>query len=175
MNKKAQLDYPIIGLFIFMVALLIFAPIMLKIFRSVQEPISANLGNLSDQGGGQAQANFNGVMNTAVNFWDKVIVFAFFIAVVLMFISAIFIDTNPFFVVLYIFISMILVIFAPDIIGALDPIYNSSGFIVEVGLLPFTNFLRVHYAEVLIGLIVITGIIIYGKTALFASQGGSRR
>lgn len=171
MNKKGQIEYPIITFFVLVFGLLLLAPIMMKIFISIKDPISSNLGNLTS-GGTLAKQNFDKVMNTAVNMWDKVIIFCFAIGIIILIISAILIDTNPIFVILYIFISFMFVLFAPNIIDSLDAIYNSAQFTTEVSYLPFVDSLRTHFIEWLIGIMVLTGIIIYGKIALF--KGGSR-
>ena len=164
LNKKAQIDYPIITWVILVFGLMLLAPVFLKIFTSIQTPLSTQLGNITN-GGAVAQANFNSVMNTTVNFWDKVILFAFILATLLLLISAFFIDTSPFWIILYLFISFMLVLFAPDIIGALDNIYNSAQFTTEVARLTFIDSLRTNFGAILVGVIVLSGIIIYGKLA----------
>lgn len=175
MKKKGQLDYPVITFFVIVLGLLILAPIMLKIFISVRDPISAQFGNMSTKGGTLAQTNFNAVMNTAVNFWDKVIISAFFLALILLVISSLFIDTHPLWVVLYIFISLMLVLFAPDIVDSLSAIYDSPTFVQEVSYLTFMDSLRTHFGEFLVGVMVFTGILIYGKIRFFGNGGGQRR
>lgn len=177
MFKKGQLDFPLISFIVLIFGLLLIAPIMLKIFTSIQAPMSNSLGNLTDKGGDIAQANFNHVMNIGITWWDKVIIAAFFLSIILLVISSILIDTHPVWSILYIIIAFMLVIFAPDIIGSLDNIYNSQTFATEVNYLSFMNSLRVHFAEFLVGLIVFTGIIMYGKIAFFRSgnTGGARR
>lgn len=168
--NKGQIDYPIIAFFVLVFGLILLAPIMLKVFNSIQTPMSTQLGNLSGKGGEIAQANYNKIMNTAVNFWDKVIIFAFFIGVILLVVSAIFTQASPFFIILYIIMSFLLVLFAPDIIGSLDNIYNSATFAQESTQLSFINTLRTYFGEFLVGIIVLTGIIIFGKSAV----GGRR-
>ncbi len=170
-NKKGQIDYPIITWVVIVLSLMILAPIMLKIFNSIQAPMSSSLGNITN-GGAVASANFNGVMNTAVGFWDKVVLSAFILATLLLLISAFLIDTNPFWLILYIFISFMLILFAGDIIGSLDNIYNSSAFATESASLAFIGSLRANFGLILTGIMVITGIIIYGKIAL---TGGGRK
>ena len=169
MNKRAQIDYPIVTWIVIVFSLFLLAPIMLKIFNSIQDPISVQLGNLS----GPAQNNFNGVMNTAVNMWDKVILMAFIFSTLLLFISAFLIDSHPFWLILYIVISFFVIIFAPDIIASLDAIYNSGDFAAESANLVFINTLRTNFGIILTGIMLITGIIIYGKIA-FTSGGGRR-
>lgn len=172
MNKKAQLDNPVLIIAVIIIALVILGPIFLKIIRSIQSPVSASLGNITT-GGVVAQANFDYVMNAGIRFWDKVLTAAFVLAVLLLIVSSFLVDAHPFFIGLYILMDMFLILFAPGIVGAFDAIYDSPQFAQEVALLPFINVLRTHYAEFLVGLMVLTGVIIYGKYALFG--GGQKR
>lgn len=174
-NKKGQLDNPLIAFAVLMIGLLIIAPIMLKVMRSAQAPISSSLGNLTGQGGEIAQGNFDAVLVTGINFWDKVVVAAFILAVILLLVSAFLVDAHPFFIVLYIFMNFMLILFAPNIIGAVDNIYDSPQFAQETAMLSFMDTIRTHYAEFLVGMMVLTGIIIYGKIVLFGRGGNGRR
>lgn len=170
MNSKGQIAFPLITFVILVFGLFFIAPIMLKLFHEVQDPVNRAL-NQTMQGNLVAQENFNSVIQVGINFWDKVIVMAFILAIVLLLISAFLIDTHPFWVILYIFLSFMLVLFSPDIMGALDKIYTMDAFVEPVANLVWVNLLRVHFAEFLVGLIVITGIIIYGKIFIFRNQG----
>jgi len=171
MNKKAQIDFPVITFVFVIFGLLLIAPIILKIFYTTQNTISPQLGNLT--GGAVAQTNFNAVMNVATTFWDKVIIFAFISAVITLFISAFLIDSSPFWLILYIIIALMVILFAPNIIDSLGNIYDSAQFAQESNALSFVGTLRTYFAEFLVGIIVMTGIIIYGKIAFF-SNGGRR-
>jgi len=173
MNKLGQFDNPVIMFAIIVIGLLLIAPIGLKIMRSIQAPMSTALGNVSN-GGQVAQTNFNKVINTGINFWDKVIVSLFVLAIILLFVSAFLVDAHPFFILLYVLLNLFLILFAPNIIEAVDKIYDSSTFAQETTMLVFMNTIRLHYVGFLIGIMVITGIIIYGKIALFGG-GGNRR
>jgi len=172
MNNKGQLDYPIIVFAVLVIGLLMFAPIMLKIFTSINAGVGAGLGNVTS--GGPAATNFGEVMNTAINFWDKVVISAFVIAIILLLVSSFFIDAHPFFIFLYVFVSFMLILFTPNIISAVDNIYDSATFAQEIALLSFMDTLRSNFAIFLVGIMVLTGIIIYGKIALF-SGGNNRR
>jgi len=175
MNKKGQLDNPIIIFAVIVIGLLLIAPIGLKILRSVQAPMSNALGNVSGGAGTIGQTNFNVVMNTGINFWDKVIVAAFAFAVLLLLISAFLVDAHPIFIIIYILMNVFVILFAPNIIQAVDNIYDSASFAGEVSYLTFLDTIRTHYAEFLVGMMVLTGIIIYGKLVLFSNSGGGRR
>lgn len=175
MNKKGQLelDYPIITFGMVILGLIIFAPIALKMFNSIQVQMANELGNQS--GGDVAKANFNAVMLPLINFWDKIMIVAFVIAIIMLFITSFFIDTHPIFLILYIIMSFLLIIFAPNIIQAADTIYANAQFSSEVTSLSFMNTIRNYYVEFLVGIMIITGIIIYGKIAWFGNSGGGRR
>lgn len=169
-NKTGQLDYPVIAWLILVFGLLLLAPIILKVFNSVKTPFSQSLGNITN-GGIVAQTNFNHVIDTAVNFWDKVILAAFILSTLILFISAFLIDSHPFWIILYVFISFMLILFAPDIIGSLDNLYNNANFALETSQLSFIGAIRNNFGIILTSIMMITGIIIYGKIAL----GGKTR
>ena len=108
-TKKAQFEFPIIGFVAVIFGVFIVAIVILKIFSVIQGPLGNQLGNQS--GGSIAVANMNAVLGPAINLWDKVIVAAFVFSVLFLFISAFFIDSHPFWLVLYIFVAFFLVIF----------------------------------------------------------------
>lgn len=171
--KKGQIDHPILLFAVLVIGLMFFGPIMMKAFLSIKEPFSTALSNIS-QGGTEGAAAFNAVMTPLVTFWDKVMISAFFTSVFLLLISAFFIDTHPLFVVVYIFICFMLAIFLPSILTAVDNIYDHAAFLEEVTYLPMLDALRTHFATILLGIMILTGIIIYAKIAYFPAGGGSR-
>lgn len=174
MNKKAQIDNPMILFAILVIGLLLVAPIVLKIMREVQEPVSNSFGNLTGGGGELAQENFNTVINTGINLWDQVVAFAFVLMIIMLLVSAFLVDAHPFWIVLYILLNMFLILFAPNIIQAVDNIYDSAQFAEETALLSFMDTIRTYYAEFLVGMMVLTGIVIYGKLAFFSKTRRQR-
>lgn len=173
-EKKGQLDNPIILLAFLVVGLIILAPIVLKLFTTINAGVGAGIGNVTS-GGEIGRQNFSIVMETGINFWDKIIITMFIVLILTLFVSAFFIDANPFFIILYIVSCLVLILMAPTIISVADKIYESSSYSAEVASLAFMNTLRIHYAEFLVGLMVITGIIIYGKIAFMRGNGGNGR
>ena len=169
-NRSGQLDFPIATLMIFVFGLIIFAPMALKVFNSVRVPISDGLANVSN-GGAVASANFDAVMTPLVNFWDEVIIFVFVLSIILMIVSSFMIDTHPVWIILYIVVWFILIVFAPNIVSAASAIYDSSQFTSEVALLPLTNALRLHFVEVMVGMGLLSGIIIFGKVGFGGGIG----
>ena len=173
-NKRGQVDNPVIAFVVIVAALILFAPIMLKIFVNVDQGVGNSLGNLSGQQGVIAKANFEAVTTPLISFWDKVIIAAFILAVLLLFVSAFLIDAHPFFVVLYIFLNFMLILFIPSITKAIDNIYDSVNFATEVAQLTFLDTLRSNFTAFVVGIMVITGIIIYGKLAFFQRSNNRR-
>ena len=84
-NKSGQLDFPIITFVILIFALLLIAPIVLKIMNQINSGVGASLGNVTN-GGEVAKANFQSVLQVGINFWDKVIISALILSLLLLFI-----------------------------------------------------------------------------------------
>ncbi len=168
MNKKAQIDYPIITFIVIVIMLVVFAPIMLKIFNDVVNPFGAKVGNMTTVAG----VNVAVVQTSFIAFWDWIIIIAFLIQVILLFVSAFFIDTSPVFVPLYILVCVLMMIFAPDMIQIVDRIYDSPQFLLETTQLPFTDFIRTNFATIILGMMVLSGVVIYGKLKYF--RGGTQ-
>lgn len=174
-NKRGQLDNPMVIFAVIVIALLLIAPIILKVMRSIQQPVSSAFGNLSN-GGAVAQKNFNTVINTGITFWDKIVIAFFIFAVLLLFVSAFLVDAHPFFIIFYVLLNLFLILFAPNIIKAADNIYESAIFAQEVAYLSFMDTVRTNYGTMLVGFMITTAIIIYGKVTFFrAGTGGTRR
>lgn len=174
MNKRGQIDNPIIAFVIIVIALLLIAPIALKMFSSIHTNVGNAFGNVSGQGGVIAKANFEKVTGTLINFWDKIIIAAFIFSIIMLFVSAFLIDAHPFFIILYIFLAFMMVLFTPHLLTAVDKIYDSPQFATELTHLAFLDSLRNNFMYFLVGIIVITGIIIYGKLA-FTNRSNNRR
>lgn len=169
-NKRGQLDFPVLTFAIILIGLIILAPIVLKVVRGTVTPFSSAIGNTvgGNESGGPANVNY--VLGVFVSFWDGVLMFAFVLAVILLFVSAFLIDVNPFFMILYIFMLFLTVVFSPEVLGAIDRIYDASAFATEVTLLPFIDFLRLNFGIVLTAIGILTMIIIYAKVRYFPSQ-----
>lgn len=169
-NKRGQFDFPIITLVIVIVGLILVAPTVLKIVRGTLTPFADSLGNSTVAGAGTASNSVNYVLGVYVNMWDGAILFCFLIAVILLFISAFLIDANPFFMVLYILLMFLTIFFSPNILQAVDRIYESNAFAEEVALLSSIDFIRLNFGLIITVLGVLTMIIIYAKVRFFPSK-----
>lgn len=174
-NKRAQIENPLIVFAVLVVGLLMFAPVALKLFISIDSTVGNSLGNLTGNVGNISKANFQAVTTPLITFWDKVIVAVFFLSILLLFVSAFLIDAHPFFVILYVLSFLFLILFTPNILSAVDNIYDSANFATEIARLTFLDSLRNNFIVFLVGIGVVTGIIIYGKVALFSGGRSSNR
>lgn len=170
MNKKGQFDFPIITFVIIVAGLLFIAPFILKIVNSTLTPFETALSNTPGGNQSGAVANVQIVHTTFINFWDGVLAIAFLISVILLFVSAFLIDTSPVFMVLYIILLFLTVAFAPNILKAINNIYESAQFATEVSALAFMDFLRLNFGLVITVIGVLTMIIIYAKVRFFPSK-----
>lgn len=170
MRNKGQFDFGLITFAFIVIALLILAPIVLKIVRSTVTPFSNTLGNMTDQGAVQGAQNSRYVLGVFVNFWDGVLIISFVVALILLFVSAFLIDTNPFFIVLYIIVFFLVVVFAPDILTAVTNIYELNAFATETNLIPLMDFVRSNFGIILTVVGVLNMVIIYAKIRYFPSN-----
>lgn len=170
--KKGQLDFPLITLAVIIILMIMLGPIVLKVLNQFRETLTPTFGNMT-YGAPASQAS-DKILGTAVNFMDGIMVFMFFTFVIVLLVSSMFIDTNPIFIFLYIIMAFLLVITAPNIADAMGNIYDSANFNTEVTQLQSLSFIQQHYGSILVGLIILSGIVMYGKIAFFKSGGGGR-
>ncbi len=169
LNKKAQnFEFSLVYVIAMIIGLIIIAPIMLKVYNQFMPAFSAQLGNQSVQAG----ENVSLISNTFINFWDFILVIGFLVNIILLFITAFYIDTNPWMIILYIVFVMVLIIFAPDMITGVDKIYESAQFTTEITQIPFMDFIRNYFESICLGIIVLSGIVIYGKLKWFNKGSG---
>jgi len=169
MNQRGQ--FAIVSILAVMVVLLVLAPIVLQIVKTSVGGVADNLQSVSPL----ASAQVSAVENKFVGMWDYIIMFMFLFNVVLLLISSFFIDTHPIFLIVYIFVSFLMFLFAPYLIDTAERVWESPYFVAEntAGHLTMTSFLLDNFSMVLLMIYVISGIIIYGKIKLFGNNYGS--
>ena len=155
--KKAQADIIImVGV---LISLMILAPVMLKIFNSiVTETIP--IINKSSVDAGAAMTKVEGTFTT---FWDYLIVTAMFVSVIMLFISAFMVDTHPIFLIMYVMIAFGLMTFSTYLTAPVSSMLSMPQFATELGQIPMTSFMITNFNLLLLGIIVVSGIILYGK------------
>jgi len=151
-NKKGQSD--VIYFIVAVVALLILAPIMLKVVNTSLGAFSTALNTT---------ANVDYVHTTFVNFWDWLIAIAFLVNVVLLFVFSFMVDSHPIFAVFYFISAIIAMMFSHTVVTPISTIFGMDAFSTEVLALPITDFIVSNFDLLLLGIIILTGIIMYGK------------
>jgi len=162
LGKKGQIDFPLITFIIVVIMLLLAGPIILKIVTGTLTPFATALNN-TVSGGELAGENVTHIKNVFVNFWDGILIIAFLIVILMLFMSAFLIDASPFFMILYIIMFFLTVIFAPAIMGIVNGIYDSAVYVDEVASLGFLDFIRLNFGIIITIIGVLSMIIIYAK------------
>jgi len=158
-NKKGQMEYPIISFIAVIVILLVMAPFMLKIFNSVLTPFASGVGNVSAEAG----ARVTHVKDVFITFWDMVIMIAFLISLVLLFITAFLVDTHPAFLIMFIIFGVFTFMFIPAILQLVDTIYANPSLALEVSQLPLADFVGQNFIPIMVGFYFVIGIIVYAR------------
>jgi len=157
MNRKAQTDImTFVGIAISFFILAIF---ILYMTNQILTPFQAQINNISTDAG----SNVEYVQDTMITFWDYVIAMAFLVNVLMLFIFAFLVDTNPIFVIFYLMVASFTLIFAHYAMTPVTTIFGMSTFSTEVGQLPITDFIVTWFDLILLAIIVLTGIITYSK------------
>jgi len=156
-RKKAQMDFGIISFIVIVIGIFMLGPILLKVVNATLDPFTSAVNTTSPT----ASAAGDTIQSTFVNFWDMVLVAAFLVMVVLMFISAFFIDTHPMFMILYIIVCFLMILFLPNLSDVVTTIW--SQYPAETNSLPLTEWLLAHISAVTLTMMILSGILMYAK------------
>ena len=172
LNKKAQIEFSPAIVIAFIIGLIIFAPIMLRIVGVTTGTFFTQMNESASEAVSQA----DNAVNKVYNFFDYLIVIAIMINVIMLFVSAWFIDTNPIFIVLYIMFAFIFVLFLPNLMDATDSIWNRMNSVDDdwhVGSMPltFTSWIRENLILFSIVIIALSGVVTYAKFKLTSGGG----
>ncbi len=157
MNKKGQSD--IIAFVVVVVALLLLAPVMLKIVNTSLGAFSEAVNNTSPE----ASANVTYIHGTFVSFWDWLIAIAFLVNIILLLVFSFMVDSHPVFALFYFISAIILLMFSRTFVTPISQIMSMGDFSTEVLQLPITGFIVNQFDILLLGIIILTGIVMYGK------------
>lgn len=172
-NKKAQVEFSPAVAISFIIALFILAPIMLRVIGIT----TGKFFSVMNETAPYAVAQASPAVDKVYNFFDYLIIIGMTINILILFISAWFIDTNPIFIIFYIIFAFILFLFIPNLLDAVDKVYIQMNGLSTYDVwgdtslpLQYTQFAREHMIELSLIIIVLTGIIMYAKIKLL---GGS--
>lgn len=174
MGKKAQVEFSPAIVIALIIGLVILAPIMIRIIGTVTGTFFTQMNESAPS----AVAEASSAVDKVYNFFDYLIIIALFINIIVLFISAWFIDTNPVFIILYIMFAFIFVLFLPNLMDAVDAVWDRmedmdvhdtwEGNEIK---LDFTDWVRQNLIMVSIVVITLTGIITYAKFKLTSGGG----
>lgn len=166
-TKKGQAT-SIIVFFMLIVAILIASIIILRVTNAIVTPFKAVINNTNAQAG--SAVDF--LQNRYTTFWDIAIILLFAVNVLLLFISSFMVDVHPAFVIIYIFSVVFLFVFGNLALSALDAIWGLVGTSVETAQTPLQQFLINNFQLIMIGIVVLSGVVMYAKFK-FGNGGGA--
>jgi len=166
LNKRAQID--VIAFIGVVVSLLILAPIMLKIVNESLDGFESAINSTSEL----AATEVDTIHNTFISFWDYLIGIAFLVNMIMLFVFAFLVDSHPIFSLFYLISAIITLMFAHYVVVPIQTIFGMDAFSTEVLQLPITEFLVTRFDLMLLGVIMLTGAIMYGK---YRATGGFER
>lgn len=175
MNNKGQMNAIIV--FAIVVLMLIFvAPILMKIVVAPVEKVSQAFTNVDPTNRTSNEINF--IQDKFTGTFDWIIAFLFMFNTLILLVSAFLVDVHPAFLVIYIIAVLFLMIFAPTVLDAVGNIYDNAAFTSDLNggnnviqYLPITEFIYDNFGVIMVGIIVMSGIIIFGKYRLGRSSG----
>lgn len=162
--KKGQIQG--IAFFIMLlVAVLIVAPIILKVAFTTLDQTATQLSNIDETN--RSSDNVVFVRDKITGSFDWLIMFLILINILVLLITAFLIDVNPAFLIMYIIGAFLLVITLPYTVAVAERIYSMPEFTVGsnnvIQYIPMTEFILNNFGIVIVGVIVLSGIILYAK------------
>jgi len=149
------------------VGILIISVVFIKLSNEILTPFGSQVGNMSRNAG----LGVTKVADTFYEMWDWIIVISLVVQLVLLMASAFFIDTHPFFLILFIISNAFLIMFASGFETVLSEIFNSNDFsLLVITYMPMANFIRNNLMTIILGSMIMAGMAIFAKIRI--SQGG---
>lgn len=166
-NKKGQAESVII-FFGIVVAIFIASIVILRLTNSILTPFANQIEPYSNQSATVVRAidtNFAGI-------WDWVVILLFLFNLILLLVSAFLVDIHPAFLIVYIVAVIFLVIFGNTFAYVIDSVWGAVGRDdVETLQTPMQQFIINNFNIIMLGVIALSGIVMYGKFRFFGGQG----
>lgn len=164
MNKKAQIAS--VAFFIMLLAgIIIIAPIILRVGISAIDKTSTQLSAID--GTNKSVQLVVYTKNKITGTFDWVIMFLVILNILILLISSFLIDIHPAFLVIYIIGAFVMVITLPYTMALAEKIYSNSEFASGsnnvVQYIPMTEFMLNNFGTIIVGIIVLSGIIMFAK------------
>jgi hypothetical protein len=166
MNKKGQVT-SVIFFFVLAIAILIVSIVVLRMTNSILTPFQNQIGNMSTQAGTAVA----GVHSAMTNWWDIMIIALLGINIVILLVSAFMVDIHPAFLIVYIIAVFFMFIMGNYALSALDGIWGGMATATELAQTPMQQWIINNFNFVMLGIILLSGIVMYAKFKFFAGQG----
>lgn len=180
MNRRGQI-ISIIFVVATIVCLLLAAPILFKMVVVPSQKFSSALTIIDPTNVSVNAVDYT--INTFEQWFDWCVFFFILFSIVLLLFSSFMIDVHPAFFFIYFIAIVCIMIFAPLSLQALDRIYDcdnymsasycsdvTTGWTAELAHLPVTAFIYNHFNVVILSIMILSGVVMYGK---FRFGGGS--
>jgi len=176
-GKKGQ-ALSIVFFFVIILSVFILAVLLMSLVNTILTPFRENIrlvDNNSANTVGVIQGKFNAV-------WDWAVVFLFLFNIVILLFSSFMVDIHPAFLVIYIIAVMFLMMFGSTILGALNDVYDPAGVFGTgnvtaggnaIGNMPITSWMLNNFTMVILGIVILSGIIMYAKFKMNSQGGGN--
>lgn len=158
-SKKAQIGFDITAIAIVLIFIFIIAPIALKMTTSVTSKFSSAINPISNKSANTVAA----IETKFTSWWDTVIMIAIVGNIILLIISSFLVFVHPAFILVFILMSMLTMIFVPQLLNAPDAVWSNQGIATVTPNLPMTQFVMEHFGAILLAVIILVGIILYTK------------
>lgn len=165
-NKQGQIT-GIIAFVLIVITLLMLAPILIKIVMTPSQKFVTAISSVDSNN--VSSSATSKVLNTFTGAIDWIIVAFFFINVLILLITSFLVDIHPAFFVIYLIAVFFLILFAPTFISFADTLYNNPSFTTLpngtdlTSYLPITHWIYGNFGLVIMAIIIISGLIMFGK------------
>lgn len=172
LNKRGN----VMGVIFFMAMLLsmiIIAPIILKVGLTILGTTSDQLAKIDLTN--KSSDNVNFVAGKITGTFDWVIMVLVSINLLVLLVTAFLIDIHPAFVIVYIIAVFVAVLTIPYAAALGQEIYGMPQFSGTEGVtqyIPMTEFMLNNFGVIIVGVIILSGIIMYAKVR-YGSQSGT--
>ena len=167
MNKKSQAE-SIIIFFVLMIAVFITSIIVLRMTNAVITPFQNQIGNMSAPAGAAVEY----AHSRFTQWWDYGIVLLFFLSVIMLLVSSFLVDIHPAFLLIYIICVILMFVFGNYGLYALDSVWAAMGTDVETSQTGLQQFLINHFSLIMLGVVILSGVIMYAKFKYFQGTPG---
>lgn len=164
-NKRAAFEFSPAVLAIIAVMVFIVVPVIFMVVTTTTTTFFGAMNTTAPDAVAQGQS----AVDNVYRWMDTIVLIGFTINVIVLLISAYFIDVNPVFIVLYIFFAFLLILITPNALDVADKVWAADQIEVladgtlVTDHLPMTDWIRNNFILFLLTIIIMSGLITYAK------------